>query len=137
MKYVLGWVTISVVWELNLQIQIIYTLRFIFKVTDISSSSQTAQFPFITKNRASSPNNNNSTVPLHHPNLPINHPSSLRPPNFEQLMLLHHAQQQHKLQQHLSRQNESRYDNISKTMHVDIGRFIKRLWLVDFNYDMH
>ena len=129
MKYVLGLVRINVVRETRkpLNSRYLYTSFHFFKLTDFSSSSQTAQFPFINKNRASSPNNNNSTVPLHHPNLPINHPSSLRPPNFEQLMLLHHAQQQHKLQQHLSRQNESRYDNISKTMNVDIGRYKKTI----------
>ena len=36
---------------------------------------------------------------------------SVRPPNFEQLMILHHAQQQHKIiQQNSQRQDELRYD---------------------------
>ena len=70
-------------------------------------SSPTRPFPYKDGDNESLKNQNSQQG--HSSSLQNGHLSTLRPPNFEQLMLLHHAQQQHKLlQQSSSYSEESR-----------------------------
>ena len=73
-----------------------------------SSSSPTGLFPLLNASHPPLHNGNNNTLTMHHSDQPSGHPSSIRPPNFEHLMLLHHAQQQHRLLQ----QNQSHQDHL-------------------------
>ena len=68
--------------------------------------------PFIDRKLTHLPAINNLDVlPSPHSTGPGAALESVRPPNFEQLMILHHAQQQHKIiQQNAQRQDELRYD---------------------------
>ena len=68
--------------------------------------------PFIDRKLTHIPNITTvDTLPSPHSIGPGAASESVRPPNFEQLMILHHAQQQHKIiQQNAQRQDELRYD---------------------------
>ena len=62
-------------------------------------TSTSTMGPFSFKDMKNDSTLNGNALSNHHSSLHNENISSLRPPNFEQLMLLHHAQQQRRLQQ--------------------------------------
>ena len=97
------------IWKIY--IQDIYKSYFI----DISGTTPLSPvvppLPFIDRKLTHLPTINTVDVlPSPHSIGPGAASESVRPPNFEQLMILHHAQQQHKIiQQNAQRQDELRY----------------------------
>lgn len=76
-----------------------FNLNLLHEHIGLPPSAAIDVFPYKDVNNESWQNRGSGRIPAHPSSLPNAHPSSLRPPNFEQLMLLHHAQQQHRMLQ--------------------------------------